>query len=108
KVRLPKNGPKDMEDSGRKGRYLRSKKHLNHINIRFMSNQEVDGTMGYEEVLMEELQPHPNLMALEVSLENLLNLDCIENSTASVACCNQPVSASVGFSSAEGFSFFPA
>uniref|UniRef100_A0A803LVG3 R13L1/DRL21-like LRR repeat region domain-containing protein n=1 Tax=Chenopodium quinoa TaxID=63459 RepID=A0A803LVG3_CHEQI len=141
-----------MEDSGRKGGYLRSKKHLNHINIRFTSNQEVDGTMGYEEVLMEELQPHPNLMALEVSgykgvrmpgcvtflpnlvrielseceelqnlsclgnlrhlkvleLENLLNLEYIENSTASVACCTPPVSASVGFSSAEGFSFFPA
>lgn len=57
-----------MADSRKEGGYQWSKKHLNDINIRFTdSNKEAGGRVGYEEVLMEELQPHSNLMTLQVS-----------------------------------------
>ncbi|XP_074319608.1 putative disease resistance protein RGA1 [Silene latifolia] len=64
-IQAPKNATYVKEDD-RGGAYIRSKEHLTRIELAFNHDEGSYESIEYEEALLEELQPHSNLMGLTV------------------------------------------
>ncbi|KAK9678354.1 hypothetical protein RND81_11G206100 [Saponaria officinalis] len=63
-IQVPRNA-KYVKEDNRGGAYMRNKERINRIDIS-IEHVEKSESVEYEEALLEELQPHPNLKALRV------------------------------------------